>query len=105
MSWCQDSTKVLIDIDAIRAANLKLAEREYLIEVNRAKDSIIVFKDSYINEQDRIIKDFQSKINDVNKINDSMNKRLERDKIIIGVSAGAATAAIVTSIILGVIKR
>lgn len=102
--WCQDSTKVLIDINAIRAANVKLIEREYLIKINETKDSIIDFKDSYIEEQKRIIGDFQDKLVESERINSNLRKANENTKWIASFTGGVALTCIAIIVVVCSVK-
>ena len=44
-----DTAKVVVPISLLRQANIKLIEREYYIELNQKKDTIIKLKDEQIN--------------------------------------------------------
>ena len=44
-----DTAKVSVPISLLRQANIKLIEREYYIELNQKKDTIIKLKDEQIN--------------------------------------------------------
>lgn len=44
-----DTAKVSVPISLLRQANIKLIEREYYIELNEKKDTIIKLKDEQIN--------------------------------------------------------
>ena len=93
-----DSSLVVIPINYIRLANQKLLERQYLLEVNQYKDSIIVDYKNYIKEQERINKNFQNKLKEVDKINNDLNKRLSKQKktsIICGSVAGTAVLLLI----------
>lgn len=49
-SECEsDTAKVAVPISLLRQANIKLIEREYYIELNQKKDTIIKLKDEQIN--------------------------------------------------------
>lgn len=111
--WCQsnndtiplrgnaDSTiMVTVGINYIKQANIKLYERKMLLEINAEKDTIIAFKDSYILEQERIIKQFQNKVQQGNDINNELSRNLERQKKITYIIGGVAGASIITTIIL-----
>ena len=111
--WCQSDNDTIplrgnadsdamisVGINYIKQANIKLYERKMLLELNAEKDTIIAFKDSYILEQERIIKDFQEKINKGNDINKEISRNLERQKKITYVVGGVAGASIITTIIL-----
>lgn len=95
-------TTVTISIDYIRLANAKMIERNYLLNIINEQDSIILMKDKYINEQTKIITDFQKRVSDANKINEAVRKDLEKQKRrtkIIGWSAGAAIIGVIVGII------
>ena len=57
-----------------------MIERNYLININKEQDSIIIMKDKYINEQQKVIADFQMRVNNTNKLNESIKFDLERQK-------------------------
>lgn len=75
-----DTVNVVIPISYIKAANVKLIERLYLKDIVIKKDSIILLKSNYIEEQSIIIKDFQNRVSDVNKINLNLQKDLNRTR-------------------------
>lgn len=75
-----DTTVATIPIYLIKQANAKMIERLYLIEINNQQDSIIDMKDKYISEQQSIITNFQKRITDVNKLNESIKKDLDKQK-------------------------
>lgn len=99
-----DTTVATIPIYLIKQANAKMIERLYLIEINNQQDSIIDMKDKYINEQQSIITNFQKKITDVNKLNESIKKDLDkqkkRNKIIIYGAGG-----VIFGLIIGLIAK
>lgn len=94
-----DTAKVIVPVNAIKKANAKLIERNYLIKINNEKDSIIILNKNYIKEQSIIINDFQNRLATSNEINERIKKDLERQrkktKIIGGVAGGAIIAVIV----------
>lgn len=95
-------TTITISIDYIRLANAKMIERNYLLNITNEQDSIIFMKDKYINEQTKIITDFQKRVSDANKINEAVRKDLEKQKRktkIIGWFAGAAIIGVIVGII------
>ena len=111
--WCQSDNDIIplrgnadsdvvvsVGINYIKQANIKLYERKMLLELNAEKDTIIAFKDSYILEQERIIKDFQNRVNKGNDINEEISRNLERQKKITYIIGGVAGASIITTIIL-----
>ena len=75
-----DTTVATVPIYLIKQANAKMIERLYLIEINNQQDSIIDMKDKYISEQQSIITNFQKRITDVNKLNESIKKDLDKQK-------------------------
>lgn len=102
--WCQktDTANIAIPIYNLRQANIKMLERLYLLEVNKQQDSIIRLKDYYINEQNKIISDFQDKVYNVNQVNVKLNENIEKYKRrnkIIGYSASAGIIALLIGLI------
>lgn len=99
-----DTTVATIPIYLIKQANTKMIERLYLIEINNQQDSIIDMKDKYISEQQSIITNFQKRITDVNKLNESIKKDLDkqkkRNKIIIYGAGG-----VIFGLIIGLIAK
>lgn len=99
-----DTTVATIPIYLIKQANAKMIERFYLIEINNQQDSIIDMKDKYISEQQSIITNFQKRITDVNKLNESIKKDLDkqkkRNKIIIYGAGG-----VIFGLIIGLIAK
>ena len=80
-SECSSDTAVaVIPINLLKQANAKMIERVYLININKEQDSIIIMKDKYINEQQKVIADFQMRVNNTNKLNESIKLDLERQK-------------------------
>lgn len=99
-----DTTVATIPIYLIKQANAKMIERLYLIEINNQQDSIIDMKDKYISEQQSIITNFQKRITDVNKLNESIKKDLDKQKKrnkIITCGAGG----IIFGLIIGLIAK
>lgn len=99
-----DTTVATVPIYLIKQANAKMIERLYLIEINNQQDSIIDMKDKYISEQQSIITNFQKRITDVNKLNESIKKNLDKQKKrnkIITYGAGG----IIFGLIIGLIAK
>ena len=97
-----DTTIVAIPIKYIRNANTKLIERIYLLEINKQQDTLINMKDRYINEQQKIITDFQKRVEEANKINQAVKQELDKQKIknkIITYGAGATIVGLIIGII------
>ena len=99
-----DTTVATVPIYLIKQANAKMIERLYLIEINNQQNSIIDMKDKYISEQQSIITNFQKRITDVNKLNESIKKDLDKQKKrnkIITYGAGG----IIFGLIIGLIAK
>ena len=81
-----------------------MIERNYLLYITNEQDSIIRMKDKYINEQQKIIIDFQKRVNNTNKLNETIKKDLakqkKRNKIITYGSGG-----IILGLIIGLIAK
>ena len=75
-----DAAVAVVQINLLKKANVKMIERNYLININKEQDSIIIMKDKYINEQQKVIADFQMRVNNTNKLNESIKFDLERQK-------------------------
>lgn len=99
-----DTTIAKIPISLIRKANIKMIERIYLLDINKQQDSIIIMKDKYINEQKKIIVDFQNRVNEANKLNQVVNNSLEKEKRKNNIITGASVSIIVTLLISLIIK-
>ena len=97
-----DSNNVVISIDYIRLANIKLIERKCLIEENNQKDSIIINYKTYVEKQNEIIDDYKKNLEEYNRINNQLSKKLNRQKKTSLVCGTIAGAAILTIILIGV---
>ena len=100
---CSDSAVVAVPVILIKKANAKMIERNYLLYITNEQDSIIRMKDKYINEQQKIIIDFQKKVNATVKLNEAVKKDLEKQKTknkIIGYGAGATIIGLIISFII-----
>lgn len=75
-----DTTNVIIPINYIKQANAKMIERLYLLRITNEQNSIILMKDKYINEQQKIIVDFQQRVKEANKINQQINTDLAKQR-------------------------
>lgn len=91
-----DTTFVKVSIDAIKSANIKLIEREYLIKINNEKDSIIHtyhnYTDSIYNDLHNLVIKYNATIHDIqilNEISEKQNKRIKTfQKVCVGLSTG-----------------
>ena len=75
-----DTAVATVPIYLIKQANAKMIERIYLIEINNQQDSIILMKNQYIFEQQKIINDFQKRIDAANRINQTIVNDLDKQK-------------------------
>ena len=99
-----DSVCVSIPIEYIRLANQKLIERNYLIEVNQYKDSIIVDYKKYIEEYERISEETRAKFELYDSINKDLHKKLDNQKKTSLVFGSIAGASILTIILMGIVN-
>lgn len=98
-----DIAVAVVPINLLKQANAKMIERIYLININKEQDSIIIMKDKYINEQQKIITDFQMRIANTNKLNKSIKLDLERQKRknkIISYGAGGTILGLLIALIV-----
>ena len=79
--WLKADTAVAtVPTYLIKQANAKMIERLYLIDINKQQDSIIIMNNHYILEQQRIILDFQQRIDNINRINETIVEDLNKQK-------------------------
>lgn len=97
-----DTAIATVPIYLIKQANAKMIERIYLIKLSNKQDSIINMKDKYIKEQYRIITDFQKRVTDINKLNESIKKDLDKQRKrnkIITYGAGSVILGLIINLI------
>ena len=70
----EDTTKVLVDIDVIKLANIKLIERKYLLEELVVKDSIIFAYKELNDVQNKELNDYKRKYNTIYEFNEYLAK-------------------------------
>ena len=104
IEWKSDTIKVAIPIELLRKANIKMIERKYFKKIIIEQDSIITLKDKYILEQENIINDFQKRLLVNAKLNETIRKDLEREKVKSKIFGGIAGVAIVVTIVTILIK-
>lgn len=98
-----DTTVATVPIYLIKQANAKMIERIYLIEINNQQDSIILLKNQYIFEQQKIINDFQKRIDNANRINQTIANDLDKQKRrnkIITYGGGSVIIALILGLII-----
>lgn len=84
-----DTVYVKVPIEWIKTANAKMIERDYFATIINKQDTIIKYKDEYINKQDDIIFNLQHKI--------SISKRT--NYIVGGAGAVSVLAFLITLIV------
>lgn len=104
IEWNSDTIKVAIPIELLRKANIKMIERKYFKKIIIEQDSIITLKDKYILEQENVINDFQKRLLVNAKLNETIRKDLEREKVKSKIFGGIAGVAIVVTIVTILIK-
>ena len=107
----KNDSLVLVDINTIRQATIKLLEREKYIELNNQKDSIIVEYENLVqNEIDRniVLNGEIYKLNydllEKENINKSLNKSLNKQKINTKIVGGVGIISTLLAIIIPLIK-
>ena len=105
IEWKSDTIKVAIPIELLRKANIKMIERKYFKKIIIEQDSIITLKDKYILEQENVINDFQKRLLVNAKLNETIRKDLEREKVKSKIFGGIAGVAIVVTIVTILIKQ
>ena len=107
----KNDSLVLVDINTIRQATIKLLEREKYIELNNQKDSMIVeYKNLVQNEIDRniVLNGEIYKLNydllEKDKINENLNKSINRQKINTKIVGGVGIISTLLAIIIPLTK-
>ena len=95
---------VTINIKYIRLANEKLLERQYLLDVNHYKDSIIGDYRQYVKEQEKINNIYKNKLSEYDRINKELNKSLDKKQKTNLILGSVSAASIVTIVLLAIIK-
>lgn len=99
-----DTNKVLIPISVIKQANVKLNERLHLINIVSEQELIISDYKLYTITQDSIIKEFQNRIINANKINDNYYKEIEKQRNRKDIWKGTAIGAIISTVLVFLLK-
>lgn len=114
-SWCQrinndfplrginhnDTTEYAkVPVSYIKKANVKLLERKYLLKINNEKDSVIQYYTSYVNNQNIIITELNKNYIDVQNLNKTIQKDLDKQKnktkVLTYTTVGAITVIVLT---------
>lgn len=107
----KNDSLVLVDINTIRQATIKLLEREKYIQLNNQKDSIIIEYENLVqNEIDRniVLNGEIYKLNydllEKENLNKSLNKSLNKQKINTKIVGGVGIVSTLLAIIIPLIK-
>lgn len=107
----KNDSLVLVDINTIRQATIKLLEREKYIALNNQKDSIIVEYENLVqNEIDRntVLNGEIYRLNydllEKENLNKSLNKSLNKQKINTKIVGGVGIVSTLLAIIIPLIK-
>lgn len=100
----ESDTTVVVPINLIRKANTKMIERKYLIDVVNQQDSIIILKNAYIGEQNKVINDFQNRVVKLNALNESINNDLNKQKTKTRIAIGGGLGVTI-GLIIGIICK
>lgn len=107
----KNDSLVLVDINTIRQATIKLLEREKYIALNNQKDSIIIEYENLVqNEIDRniVLNGEIYKLNydllEKENLNKSLNKSLNKQKINTKIVGGVGIVSTLLAIIIPLIK-
>lgn len=101
---------VVVDINTIKEATIKLNERLYLLDIVNLQNQTIEDYNNIINQQDKYILhlnvnnyELKEKYKNVLDINNNINKRLENQKkwtTVFGCSTAILVAGIVASLVI-----
>ena len=98
----KSDTTTDVSISDIRKVNKALIERKYYKEIINTQDSIIILKDDYILEQNKVIDDLQDRIVQTTDINNKLKEDYNRQKnktLIAGSIAGSLGVCLIGSIV------
>lgn len=86
---CQKTdTSVTLNLEQIKQLNAKLIEREYYKDLNNLKDSLIVQKDNYIQEQNLVIRECRKEVVNSTILNEKLSKNIKTYKTITVIGSG-----------------
>lgn len=115
LSWCQtiNTSKgelpqadscALIPISIIRQANVKLIERESLLQIVEVQDSIITDYKRYVVINNSILTDYNNLCKEQETLNKSLNNQINKTKNWNKTLIGVSCAAIISSLFFGLSK-
>lgn len=86
---CQKAdTSVTLNLEQIKQINAKLIEREYYKDLNELKDSLIVQKDKYIQEQNIVIGECRKEVVNSTILNEKLSKNIKTYKTVTVIGSG-----------------
>jgi hypothetical protein len=86
---CQKAdTSVTLNLEQIKQLNAKLIEREYYKDLNDLKDSLIVQKDNYIQEQNLVIGECRKEVVNSTILNEKLSKNIKTYKTVTVIGSG-----------------
>lgn len=94
-----DTAKATIPIYLIRNANIKMIELDYFKKLNTQKDSIIQFNHDYIAIQNKTIKDLNTDLYYIDKVNKDLNNTIKKQNKRIKILGYGFSAAIVAFVV------
>ena len=81
-------TSIILNLEQIKQINAKLIEREYFKDLNELKDSLIVQKDKFIQEQNIVIRECRKEVVNTTVLNEKLSKNIKTYKTVTIVGSG-----------------
>lgn len=86
---CQKpDTSVTLNLEQIKQINTKLIEREYYKDLSELRDSLIVQKDKYIQEQNLVIGECRKEVVNTAILNEKLSKNIKTYKTVTVIGSG-----------------
>lgn len=86
---CQKAdTSIILNLEQIKQINAKLIEREYYKDLNDLKDSLIIQKDNYIQEQNLVIGEYRKEVVNSTILNEKLSKNIKTYKTVTVIGSG-----------------
>lgn len=86
---CQKAdTSITINLEQIKQINTKLIEREYYKDLNILKDSLLIQKDKFIQEQNIVIGECRKEVANTTVLNEKLSKNIKTYKTVTIVGSG-----------------
>lgn len=81
-------TSITLNLEQIKQINAKLIEREYYKDLNVLKDSLLIQKDKFIQEQNIVIGECRKEVVNTIVINEKLSKNIKTYKTVTIVGSG-----------------